>query len=99
MMRVRITNGLTQNGATLELVVQDGGSDDETLSVLETIDDPRLSIESRPDSGLYQGLNRAIARARGDWILWLNGDDVLTPGAIAAVAPHLGQPVEVRFLR
>ena len=86
---------LSQEGAGLELVVQDGGSRDDTLSILEATDDPRISVDSRPDHGLGEALNRAISRANGDWIVWLNADDLLTPGAIEAVAPFLSGTAEI----
>src|SRR5688500_1451612 len=80
---------LSQSGAELEVVVQDGGSQDETLAILERIADPRITVESRPDSGLGSALNRALARAKGDWVVWLNADDLMMPGAIEGMAPHL----------
>lgn len=68
----------------LEVIVQDGGSSDGTLGVLAGISDPRLRIDSRADEGQSDALNRAIGRARGEWIAWLNADDELIPGALAA---------------
>ena len=72
-----------------EVVVQDGGSKDGTLKLLAALDDGRISVVSGPDRSQADALNRAIARAKGEWIVWLNADDVIAPGAFAASEPFL----------
>lgn len=60
---------------TLEAIVIDGGSHATTLDVLERYR-PRLSVlESEPDGGIYEGMNKGIRRATGDVIGILNADD------------------------
>jgi len=56
-------------------VVQDGGSTDETLAVLERLSDSRRTIVSEKDAGIYDGLNRACGRCTGDVIGVLHSDD------------------------
>lgn len=66
----------------IEILIQDGGSTDETLEVVALIDDPRVRFVSEPDGGQSDALNRALDRARGDWVGWLNADDLyIKPGA------------------
>jgi glycosyltransferase involved in cell wall biosynthesis len=43
---------------------------------------------SEPDRGQSDALNRAIARASGEWIAWLNVDDLLYPGLLASANPE-----------
>ncbi|MCG6114922.1 MAG: glycosyltransferase [Mesorhizobium sp.] len=62
-------------------VVVDGGSSDGTLELLAAY--PHLEIVCEPDRNLYDAWNKGIARARGDFILLLNSDDELAPGALA----------------
>jgi glycosyltransferase involved in cell wall biosynthesis len=81
-----IESVLSQPCDSLELVIQDGGSTDRTADVIAGFDDERISLVSEPDDGQSQALNRAIARARGDWVLWLNADDELAPGGLASLA-------------
>lgn len=58
-----------------EVIVQDGASTDETSDILRCfgnwIDD--LAIE--PDDGIYDAMNRALRRATGDYLLFLNAAD------------------------
>lgn len=46
----------------------------------------RLAIYSEPDAGMYDAINRGIARMSGDLWAWLNCDEQYLPGAIAYVA-------------
>ena len=62
--------------ADIEIVIQDGGSTDRTQAIVEQLGDPRIRFLSEPDEGQSDALNRALARARGEWVGWLNADDV-----------------------
>jgi glycosyltransferase involved in cell wall biosynthesis len=77
-----ILSVLHQNGVTVEHVIQDGGSTDETLAVLHRYDDV-VDWRSEPDRGQSDALNRALRRARGRWIAWLNADEFYLPGGLA----------------
>lgn len=80
---------LRQDVDNLELVIQDGGSTDGTIDVVHSFGDIRISWKSEPDRGQADALNRAVRRAIGDWILWLNSDDTLAPGVLAKIVPRL----------
>ena len=70
-----------------EHLVQDGGSTDGTLALLADRPDPRRRLVSEHDGGIYDALNRAIARASGDVIGLLHSDDFLAhPQVLARVA-------------
>lgn len=90
-----IASALAQTGVELEVVVQDGGSRDETLAILARLADPRVRVESRSDGGQSAALNRAIERSRGEWITWLNADDELARGALAAALSEAPAGCEV----
>lgn len=42
-----------------------------------------------PDGGQSEALNRGFAKAHGDWLFWLNADDVLLPGALKKVLDRI----------
>ena len=60
-----------------ELIVVDGGSADGAREWLETKRAQLDSFVSGPDGGVYDAMNRGVALARGDWVLFLGTDDRL----------------------
>lgn len=69
---------LSQTHKDWELIIQDGLSQDETLSVVrryEPLFGEKMRIFSEKDEGLYDAMNRGIARATGDVVGILNSDD------------------------
>ena len=64
-----------QNYPHYELVVIDGGSSDNTLENLKGFNKP-LKVISEPDDGIYDAMNKGIALAGGEWIIFLNAGDV-----------------------
>ena len=75
---------LAQDYPNIEHIVMDGGSTDGTLDVLQQYDDQIASWESKPDKGVNDAWNKALAEAYGDWICFLGVDDELLPGALIA---------------
>jgi len=65
-----------QTYAQWEWVVQDGGSSDGTVAWLENLSDERISLVSEKDAGIYDALNKAVRRAKGEWIGLLHSDDL-----------------------
>ena len=82
---------LDQNGCDYELVVVDDGSTDRSTAVIQNMDDERIRLFSIPNSGPSAARNQSS----GDWILFLDADDVLLDGAFdvyrSAISrmPHL----------
>lgn len=83
-------------GIEAEILVADGGSGDATLSIAEA--DPRVRIVSRQDDGLYDAMNRAIAAATGDFVLILNSDDLLPPGAVGQAVQRLSETRDAAWI-
>jgi glycosyltransferase involved in cell wall biosynthesis len=70
-----------QEGVSIEHIVQDAGSQDETIEILRS-HEGRLRWRSEPDRGQSDALNKALQLARGRWIAWLNADEFYFPGAL-----------------
>jgi glycosyltransferase involved in cell wall biosynthesis len=79
-----------QNHPCVEHLVLDGGSTDETIPILQTLDGQsdwsHVHWESGPDGGQSDAMNRGFAQAKGDIIGWLNSDDRYRPGCFDHVA-------------
>lgn len=78
-----------QTGVEWEHLVQDAGSTDETAAVLAEF--PHAQVVREKDAGMSDGINRGFRRATGDWVMWLNTDDYLLPGALEQVARFAAQ--------
>ena len=82
-----------QNHPDIEHVVQDGGSTDGTLAVLRANPAGDMALESAPDAGLYDAINRGIVRASGEVVGLLHSDDFLADNEVlASVAEALADP-------
>jgi glycosyltransferase involved in cell wall biosynthesis len=80
---------LDQNYPNLEYAVQDGGSKDSTLAVLDRYKDRLAYIDSRKDRGQGNAINLGFAHAtRGEIMAYLNSDDLLLPGTLNYVAAY-----------
>lgn len=84
---------LAQGLPDAEVLVQDGASTDGTQAILASYGD-RVRWVSERDAGQAQAVNRAVARATGDVVAWINSDDCWAgPGALApAVAAFDADP-------
>jgi len=75
-------------GASIELVIVDDGSQDDTRKVLEAATRTNavpVQWDSIAHSGRGAALNRAFDLARGEFILLLDDDDAIEPGALADI--------------
>lgn len=65
----------SQSYRNYELIVQDGASTDETSDVLRGFGDWIDSLTIEPDGGIYDAMNRALRRATGDYLSFMNAAD------------------------
>lgn len=79
-----ISSVLKQNDAEVQHVIQDAGSRDNTAEVIAQFG-KRVRWCSEPDSGQSDALNRALVRADGAWIAWLNADEFYLPDALGTL--------------
>lgn len=74
---------VADQGLAVEHIVQDAGSDDGTLDWLHQ--DKRIKAFVEKDQGMYDAVNRGLARAQGEILAYLNCDEQYLPGALQAV--------------
>ncbi|HEX7300686.1 MAG TPA: glycosyltransferase family 2 protein [Solirubrobacteraceae bacterium] len=77
-----------------EHLVIDGGSTDGTVELLRHHDDDALTWISEPDRGQTDAVNKGLSRARGDLVIWINGDDEVAPDGIDAAVAYLAAEPE-----
>jgi glycosyltransferase involved in cell wall biosynthesis len=77
---------LNQDYPNLEYIIIDGGSTDNTVATIKKYAERIHYWVSEKDSGQSNAINKGFKIASGDIINWINSDDQLMPGALAAVA-------------
>ena len=95
VLEATIRSVLDQRYPALEYVVQDGGSTDESVAILQRYATRLFAWESAPDGGQAPAINRGLRRTSGEIMAYLNSDDILLPGALAYVADYFRHHPEV----
>jgi glycosyltransferase involved in cell wall biosynthesis len=86
---------LNQNYSKLEYHVQDGGSPDQTTTILKRYEEQLSSWSAKKDSGQSQAINHGFANTSGEIMALLNSDDLLLPNALAIVADYFNRHPDV----
>ncbi|MCX6925514.1 MAG: glycosyltransferase, partial [Verrucomicrobia bacterium] len=95
----RNLSSMASQQADFEHIVQDGGSTDSTAELVARYAsryDVRLYQER--DSGIYEGVLRGMARARGDILAWLGADDLYMPWTLSTVEHVFARHPEVDWI-
>lgn len=67
---------LAQTYPHIEYLIIDGASTDGTLELFKDYEETgKLTVYSEPDSGIYNAMNKGLAKAKGKYIIFLNSDD------------------------
>ncbi|MBO4722565.1 MAG: glycosyltransferase [Muribaculaceae bacterium] len=76
-----------QSFSDFEYLVIDGASTDDTLALVEQAGISTATVWSEPDKGLYDAMNKAIDRAKGQYLIFLNaGDAFATAETLSLIA-------------
>lgn len=71
----------------IEHLVIDGGSTDDSAEVTARF--PHATWIQEADEGMSDAINKGFDRATGEWVMWLNADDRLKPGALLKMLDEL----------
>ena len=86
----------------LEHLIIDGASKDDTVAIAERYKASapyEVSIQSEPDKGLYDAMNKGLAKATGDYIVFLNAGDALhAADTLATVVSMVNSPTSSAHL-
>jgi glycosyltransferase involved in cell wall biosynthesis len=92
-----IESVLSQRYPDLEYIVMDGGSNDETIGILERYNG-ELDWGSEPDRGQSHAINKGLYRMTGEVVAFLNSDDVYEPGALLRVGEYFARHPQASWL-
>lgn len=83
-----ICSVLDQNYPNLEYFVMDGGSQDESVSIIKKYEKHLAGWVSEADKGQSDAINKGLQKMTGEIVNWLNSDDYYQPNVLKEVAEH-----------
>ena len=89
---------IKQNYNNIELIIIDGKSTDDTLTIIEKYKKNISSLVSEIDDGIYDGFNKGLKLATGDLIGFVNADDILTDNALEILKNYYQKNPNVDFI-
>jgi glycosyltransferase involved in cell wall biosynthesis len=94
-LRATLDSALGQTYPHCEVIVVDDGSTDDSLALARSYE-PRIKVFSGPQKGASAARDRATQESRGEWLQYLDADDLLLPHAVASrVAALQAAPADV----
>jgi glycosyltransferase involved in cell wall biosynthesis len=85
-----IESVLSQNYSNIEYIIMDGGSNDNTLNILNKYSaDARIRWQSKKDKGQTDAIKQGFEMSSGEILGWLNSDDFYLPNAISNMVNKL----------
>lgn len=93
-----IKSAARQTWPRKEIIVVDDGSRDQTLSIARQFASKEVSVVTQPNQGAAAARNQAFSICQGDYIQWLDADDLLAPDKIARQMEALDRGASKRTL-
>lgn len=83
LIAATLASALADRSRIHEIIVVDDGSTDSSAAVVASLDDPLVRLIRQDNGGVSRARNRGIAEARGEWLAFLDADDLWAPGYLA----------------
>jgi len=80
VLKGAIDSVIANAGENIELIIIDGGSIDDTISILQQYNSNVTTWKSEPDDGIYDALNKGTRLATGKWLYFIGADDRILAG-------------------
>ena len=93
-----LQSAVDQTWDLTEIIVVDDGSRDQTLAVARHFESKRVRVVRQENQGAAAARNNCFALCQGDYIQWLDADDLLGPDKIALQMALVGQGITPRTL-
>lgn len=93
-----IRSAIAQTWDNKEIIIIDDGSKDQTLKVARQFESGCVKVFTQKNQGAAATRNTAYSLSRGDYIQWLDADDLIAPDKIAKQMAALDQPLNKRIL-
>lgn len=82
LIEATVQSVLKQTFSSIEYIIIDGASTDGTMEVLEQYRSRLAVLQSEKDKGIYDAMNKGLALATGEYVLFLNAGDLLADEGI-----------------
>lgn len=86
---------ILQEYPALEYIIQDGGSEDRTVEIVERYKNHLKHWESSQDKGQSHALNLGFSRSTGEIMAYLNSDDLLLPGSLHYIGDYFSKNPDI----
>ena len=88
----------SQSYKNFEFIVIDGKSKDKTLEILAKYKSKISKISSEKDKGIYDAFNKGMNYAKGDFICFVNSDDILKKNALKIINNYIIKNPKIDFI-
>src|SRR2546428_9852731 len=93
-----LRSAIAQTWPRREIIVVDDGSTDQTLAVARQFESQCVRVITQTNQGAAAARNKAFSLSQGDYIQWLDADDLLAPDKITKQMEALDRGLNTRML-